>query len=348
MITLNPIQLEIINHIKDRGAVSFSEIFAQLTTAVSERTVKRHLTELAERNILATVGGGRSLTYTLPPHGRFFVPIDVQAYTVQEPDKRTGVLSSYQFDTFSDRPDTFFSTDELQVLHDATTLYQTKTTAQSEDIKARELERFVIELSWKSSRIEGNTYTLLDTERLIKEGIPSATNTQEETVMILNHKKAFDFVRENTQSLTNGLTASYVEKVHSLLMEGLLTDTGLRKCGVGITGSGYRPLDNQFQIGEALTSCITSINTCNAVYDKVLLTLIGISYIQPFVNGKKRTARLVANGLLLAGQASPLSYRNVDETIYRASLLAFYEQLSAMPMKDLFIEQYLFAARQYS
>jgi Fic family protein len=347
MHTLNSTQLEIINFIKTKPRVSFSEVFENLSEKSSERTVKRNLTELVEQGFLTTEGGGRSLVYIVSLVGRFFLPIKVDSYNSQEPDKRTGVLPTYQFDVFSAWPETVFSGSELDTLKEKTDNYQTRTVLQTEDIKARELERFVIELSWKSSRIEGNTYTLLDTERLIKEGVPSASNTEAETTMILNHKKAFDFVREQVSFLQKGLTIGFIEQVHLLLMQGLLVDTGMRKSAVGITGSFYRPLDNQFQINEALQTCVENVNSTSLVFDKALSALIGISYIQPFVDGNKRTARLVANGLLLAGGAAPLSYRNVDETTYRGSLLAFYEQLSILPMKELFIEQYIFATEQY-
>jgi len=347
MHTFNSTQLEIINYIKVHPLSAFSDIFGSVSEMGSERTIKRNLTELVELGVLATIGGGRSLVYSVTLYGRFFLPITVGEYNAEEPDKRTGVLPSYQFDLFTSWPETVFSEAELQILTSNTSTYQTRTAAQTADIKAKELERFVIELSWKSSRIEGNTYTLLDTERLIKEGIPSASNTEAETIMILNHKKAFDFVRNQAPTLRKGLTTSFVEQVHTLLMDGLLTNSGMRKNAVGITGSLYRPLDNQFQISEALEACIDSVNSRKQVFDKALGALIGISYVQPFVDGNKRTARLVANGLLLAGDAAPLSYRNVDETTYRGSLLAFYEQLSLVPMKELFIDQYIFSAEQY-
>jgi Fic family protein len=268
-------------------------------------------------------------------------------YASSEPDERRGVLESYQSTIWDELPNSLFTADTLANFEAITANYHTKHQAVSADIKQRELERFVIELSWKSSRIEGNTYTLLDAERLLREGVPSSTNTEEETIMILNHKTAFDFVYKNRLFQGNTLTRAYVEEVHNLLMTGLLNDTGLRKFGVGITGSRYKPLDNQFLIKEALDDGIRAINKATSVYDKALLALLAISYMQPFVDGNKRTARLVANALLLSGDASPLSYRSVDEVTYRATLLTFYEQLSIVPMREIFIEQYHFATEQY-
>lgn len=347
MFTITPRQLLIIDQLKQKSELAFSELFTILGQGTSERTLKRDLADLVEGGVLTTQGGGRSLVYILPTAGRLFVPVEAASYGAQEPDSRSGALITYQFDIWDNWPKILFSNNELANLQFNTDSYRTRVATQSPDIRSRELERFIIELSWKSSKIEGNTYTLLDTELLLREGIPSKKNTPEETTMILNHKVAFDFILEQSANQTP-LTRGFVEKVHELLMTGLLNDIGLRKSAVGITGSTYRPLDNQFQIGEELESCIAKINNCVSGFNKALTALVGISYVQPFVDGNKPTARLIANALLLANKLAPLSYRNVDEVLYRASLLAFYEQLSVLPMKKIFIEQYLFASEHYS
>lgn len=340
-------QAQIIAHLATHPKSSISEITAQIASEATERTILRDLQPLLDAGYIQSSGSGRSVVYTNDVTGQFFVPLDAIRYTDEVPEKRVGARTDYHREIWQQWPDTLFLDQTLQSMGEQTDLYTTKIAQQSPDVQKRELERFVIELSWKSSRIEGNTYTLLDTELLIKEGIPSLKNTPAETTMILNHKTAFDFVRE--QSLKkSGLSVGYIDQVHRLLMEGLLEDIELRKQAVGITGSTYRPLDNQFQIKEALEELVGTIKQQSSVYDQALTALLGISYIQPFVDGNKRTARLVANGLLLAGGAAPLSYRNVDEVLYRASLLVFYEQLSIVPMRELFIEQYQFATEHYS
>jgi Fic family protein len=345
-INLNDRQIAIINLLKKQGEGSLSALYMQLGVDMSERTINRDLAELVRLGVLSTQGGGRSLVYTLNLSGRFFLPVDISSYNEQEPDSRVGVLPRYQFDVWKVWPASLFEPTVLDSLQTETVQYQKSISNQTPDVRARELERFVIEMSWKSARIEGNTYTLLDTERLLKEGIASLTNSPEETRMILNHKSAFTFVRE--QSKETIITRSYIEHVHMLLMQELLVDLGLRKSSVGITGSVYRPLDNQFQLQEALDALIHLVNSRESVFDKALTILLGLSYIQPFVDGNKRTARLVANGILLAHGAAPLSYRNVDEVLYRASLLAFYEQLTVVPMLDIFTDQYKFSVEHYS
>jgi len=345
MLSITDRQFQIIEVIKNVKTASFRDVMAILAT-YSERTLKRELSDLVNMGVLIMSGGGRSVVYTVTILGRLSVPIIGETYAVPEPESRLGALQNYQFGLWQHFPTKLFSDSIYREFETLTTIYQESLRTQSADIRKRELERFIIELSWKSSRIEGNTYTFLDTERLLREGVSSSMNSVEETQMILNHKEAFDFVISSP--LDNGkLTQAYIESLHTHLMRDLLVDMDWRRSGVGITGSTYHPLDNQFQIVEALDDLLQAIERMATVYDKALLCLCGISYIQPFVDGNKRTARLLANALLLSGMAAPLSYRSIDEVHYRSALLAFYEQLSIMPMQKIFTEQYEFAAKNY-
>lgn len=115
----------------------------------------------------------------------------------------------------------------------------------------KELERLAIDLSWKSSKIEGNTYSLLETERLLKDKETAAGKTKEEAVMLLNHKDAIDFIVKNPDYLMP-LRISSIEDIHSILVKDLAVDKNLRKRRVGISGTNYKPLDNEFEIREAM------------------------------------------------------------------------------------------------
>ena len=123
---------------------------------------------------------------------------------------------------------------------------------------------------------------------------------------------------------------------------------GLRTKPVGVVGSVYQPLDNRHQIQEAVEALCGAVRATHTPYGKALTALVWISYIQPFEDGNKRTARLMANALLLAYGCAPLSYRSVDENEYREATLVFYELSSLLPFKKIFIEQYDFAARNYA
>lgn len=115
----------------------------------------------------------------------------------------------------------------------------------------KEMERLGIDLSWKSSQIEGNTYSLLETERLLKDKQTAAGKTKEEATMLLNHKDALDFVLDMPDYLKE-LSMHKIEDIHSILTKELGIDRNIRHRRVGITGTNYRPLDNEFQIREAV------------------------------------------------------------------------------------------------
>lgn len=153
----------------------------------------------------------------------------------------------------------------------------------------KEFERLAIDLSWKSSQIEGNTYSLLETERLLKEKQTATGKTKDEASMLLNHKDALDFIIEHPDYLYP-LTVSKIDDIHSILTKELAVERNLRKRRVGISGTNYRPLDNEFQISEALTNSCDVINSKKSVFEKALLALGLISYIQPFLDGNKRTS----------------------------------------------------------
>ena len=290
-------------------------------------------------------GSGRSTSYEISLRGRIFSKINAEQYVAIEPDKRYG-LSGYNFDLFKSFPPDIFTSEELKRLETFTTEYREKVTDLPDTIQKKELERLVIELSWKSSKIEGNTYTLLDTEKLILENKEAIGHSKNEAKMILNHKDAFGHIYRHKEQFET-LTRKNLEDLHSIMIKDLDVSTGFRAKPVGITGSIYRPLDNVYQITEAVENLSTTISKNNTPYAKALLALLGINYIQPFEDGNKRTSRLMANALLLSHSMTPLSYRSIDEEEYRAALLAFYELNSIMPMKKIFIGQYEFAAANY-
>jgi Fic family protein len=327
--------------------MSSSEVFELLQLDVSLVTVKRYLSELEFDQILVVLGDGRSTRYRLGWQGKIHAPINTDEYFGLPELGRRG-QTVYNFDLIDNIGEcALFSAEQISAMNHATEVYHSRISTMSDTLHKKELERFVIELSWKSSKIEGNTYTLLDTEKLIRDGVPAEGHKPEEATMILNHKKAFDYVL--TLCKNNGeITEQDIHVLHKLLVQDLDVNTGLRSGPVGITGSTYRPIDIPSVISEQFTKLVKVINTKTDPYSKALLAILGVSYLQPYEDGNKRTARLLANAFLLVGKCAPLSYRNVDEGLYRNSLLVFYEQNSIEAFKKIFIEQYLFSCEYYN
>jgi len=349
MIKIDEKQQKILSILLRKGDLRSSEIHSALESAGDDGslvTVKRTLKEMVDSGYLAIGGVGPSTSYSVLPIGRLFADIDAHAYCAEEPDIRFG-LSSYNFDLLSAIPDDIFLEQEQKNIDEATNEYERRTKDLSQTLHKKELERLIIELSWKSSKIEGNTYTLLDTEKLILEDKEAPGHSKEETRMILNHKDAFSFVYENRTEFKT-VTRANTEKLHAILVKDMNVGVGLRQKAVGVVGSKYRPLDISFQISEAFNVLVNTVAKIENPAAKALVALLGISYIQPFEDGNKRTSRIMANALLLAHGMAPLSYRSVNENDYREAMLVFYEVNSLVAFKKIFVEQYDFAAKNYA
>ena len=275
------------------------------------------------------------------------MPLDLATYFDKDIDERE-VQESFNFDLIRDvLPKVeIFTKEELEVLNAAQMEFEKNTEGMTELEYRKEMERLGVDLSWKSSQIEGNTYSLLETERLLKDKQTASGKTKEETIMLLNHKDALDFVLDVPDYLKE-LSVHRIENIHSILTKELEVDRNIRHRRVGITGTNYRPLDNEFQIREALEDTCTLVNGKDNVFEKALLTLVLLSYIQAFVDGNKRTARITSNAILIANGYCPISFRTVDSIDYKKAMLMFYEQNNIAAFKKIFIEQFLFAVKTY-
>ena len=349
MIVPNAQQQRILSLILQRGSMRSSQVheaLLKMQEKLSLVTVKRVLAGMANMRLLSISGAGRSTSYAIATNGRLFLLVDSKQYCSMDPDERYG-STGFHFDLLENVPAELFTDTELHMLDDATRDYRKRTAKVSKTIAKKEWERLVIELSWKSSKIEGNTYTLLDTEKLILDHREAPGHDKSEARMILNHKDAFTLIHAHARDFRT-LSRTNLEHLHATLVKGMGVGKGLRRASVGVTGSRYKPLDNIHQITDAIQALTKAVARMKKPYAKALIALAGISYIQPFEDGNKRTSRLMANALLLAHGCAPLSYRSVNEDAYREAMLVFYELNSLMPFKRIFIEQYDFAARNYA
>ena len=275
------------------------------------------------------------------------MPLDLDTYFDKDIDERE-VQEMFNFDLIQEvLPKVeIFTEEELSVLQDAHNTFLHNTEGMTEMEYRKEMERLGVDLSWKSSQIEGNTYSLLETERLLKDKQTASGKTKEEAIMLLNHKDALDFVLDVPDYLKE-ISVHRIEDIHSILTKELGVDRNIRHRRVGIIGTNYRPLDNEFQIREALEDTCTLINGKENVFEKAILALVLLSYIQAFTDGNKRTARITSNAILIANGYCPISFRTVDSIDYKKAMLMFYEQSNIAAFKKIFIEQFLFAVNTY-
>ncbi len=338
---------KIVEHLQTRGLLSSKELFDEIGMDVSYATLKRILANLISENHIIASGKGKGTKYAVSPVYEFISPIDVEKYYEKEIDERA-IKETFNVSIFTEvlAKHSVFTRDELSNLNTLQDIFQSNVAKLSETSYKKEMERLAIDLSWKSSQIEGNTYSLLESERLLKEKETAAGKTKEEAIMLLNHKEAIDFIVENTDYL-NPLSVAGIEDIHSILIKELAVERNIRKRRVGISGTNYRPLDNEFQILEAMQNTCEIINQKENIFEKALLALVLMSYIQPFMDGNKRTARIVSNALLMSEQYCPLSFRTVDTIDYKKAMLLFYEKNNISAIKEIFINQYAFAVNTY-
>jgi fic protein len=338
---------DILQYLHYHPLSSRGDITAGTAFKGSDATLKRVIAAGIKAGDIVAEGKARATRYRLSPQAQLLMPLNLDTYFALEVDERQ-VHSSYNFELingllaetrlFSDKEQT-----HLDALQDE---FRQHVNELTDNEYRKEMERLGIDLSWKSSQIEGNTYTLLETERLLRESKTAEGKTKEEAVMLLNHKDALSFVLDNPDYLKE-LTVSHIEDIHQLLTKDLSIDKGLRRHRVGITGTNYHPLDNEFQIREAMRDACKLINSKYNIFEKALLTLLLLSYIQPFSDGNKRTARITSNAILIANDYCPLSFRSVDSIDYKKAMLIFYEQNNLYAFKQIFMEQFEFAVKEY-
>ena len=341
------IQVEILQILHYSPSLSRVEIAAGLKDAPNERTLKRIIAELVQKGDIVVEGKGKATRYSLSAQAHLMMPLDIDTYFLNDVDDRK-VQEFFNFQLIKEiLPQvTVFTEEEMERLESAHKTFLNNMSTLSEVEYRKEMERLGVDLSWKSSQIEGNTYSLLETERLLKEKLTAQGKTKEEAVMLLNHKDALDFILDCPDYLKE-LTVRRLEDIHGILTKELGVGNGIRKRRVGSTGTNYRPLDNEFQIREALEDTCQLINGKENIFEKALLALVLLSYIQAFTDGNKRTARISSNAILLAWGYCPISFRTVDSVDYKKAMLMFYEQNNIAAFKEIFIEQYEFAVKNY-
>jgi Fic family protein len=336
--------VNIVNENQGIGRAEIEERIKELYPA-SKPTIARDLASLVVRGVVKKGGNGRSTIYLPIPDNPLLVRFDIGQYFSLDPDKREGAKKHFDFSVFSNLKN-LLSQDDMADIGKQNRSFAKETSKLDRTIYLKELERFVIELSWKSSKIEGNTYSLLETETLIKDKVEATGKTRAEAIMILNHKTAFESILQGRDDYKK-ISLSKIMQMHEVLTKDLSISPGVREHAVGITGTAYKPLDNKWQIIEALEKLSDVINSAVYPLEKALIANAMLSYIQPFADGNKRTGRMLTNAILLAHDFYPLSYRSVDEDMYKKSLILFYEQGSIYSLKEIFISQYKFALDTY-
>jgi Fic family protein len=352
---LNKKKLALLHLLQQEASpLGLGQILKKLTGEPKERTVRRWLNEMAQEGLLEKKGHKRTTSYRILEQkreilGHCFTQESLPAIDyVQKPlyERNPTSYNGEWFETYQPNSSFYLPASNREQLYKAGARATNKDPAGT--YAHQIFNRLLIDLSYNSSRLEGNTYSLLDTERLLLSGASAEGKLDEENVMILNHKEAIRYLVENAPRLR--VDYQTICTIHYLLADGLVEPKyagKLRDHWVKITGSTYIPYDTSERLQLQLGKIVDKASKIADVFEQSLFLLIHISYLQAFSDANKRTARLSANIPLIVQNLVPLSFNDVKRADYTSAMIAIYELQDVRPLIDLFVFSYMRTCAMY-
>lgn len=356
-IELSAIEAVIRSHAEP---ISAREIANRLTSAPSHRTLQFRLKRLVEEGRLVRHGARSHAKYSLPPRAQRSAPAEItiplserssrlETRLESPPHLRTPVGYDRQFlDSY--RPNSSAYLDLGSRIELGKVGRPKAGTHPAGTFATRILQRLLIDLSWNSSRLEGNTYSLLETQRLIELGTAAEGRNAFETQMILNHKEAIRFLVEGIDEI--GFNRYTICNLHAVLSSNLLPDERaagrLRHIPVGIEGSVFRPVEVPQVIEECFDLLLGKAEAIRDPFEQAFFLMVQLPYLQPFDDVNKHVSRLAANISLIRANLSPISFVDVPRSLYTQALLAVYELKDVSLLRDVFLWAYRRSAARYA
>jgi hypothetical protein len=341
--------------------LGIDELLSLLGAEISRRSLQRRLSELVGIGRLIPVGGGRSTRYLplktsgeaeaeaeenyvrLSPSGA-----DVRQLMRRPQTERTPVGYKREFlDQYRPNESSYLTPETISYL---TRIGATPDAERPAGTYARHiLNRLLVDLSWASSRLEGNTYSLLDTQRLIEFGEAAQGKDAAETQMILNHKAAVEFMVDTKDELA--FNRQIILNFHAILSDNLLADPNasgrLRRIGVGIGNSVYHPLEVPQLVEQCFQQVVDTAAAIRNPFEQAFFAMVHLPYLQPFEDVNKRVSRLAANIPLIRQNLSPLSFIDVPKRAYVEGLMGVYELNRVDLLRDVFVWAYERSSQRY-
>ena len=348
---------------------SLEQIEQGLKTDMPRRTLQHRLKHLVSKDRLAMSGERRWARYRIKvpgeekvfgrrarieEQGSLFVPVSSRGAAIQEYVRKPETArkpAGYDrpfLDGYRPNETAYLSASERAHLRKIGT---PQTGEQPAGTYAKQiLSRLLIDLSWNSSRLEGNTYSLLDTKRLIDLGQQAEGKDQREAQMILNHKDAIEFLVSDAAEI--GFNRYTILNLHGMLANNLLADPDapgrLRRMAVGITGSVFHPLEVPRLIDECFDQILTTAAAIKDPFEQGFFAMVQLPYLQAFDDVNKRVSRLSANVPLIKNNLSPLSFADVPQGTYTEAMLGVDELRQVDLLKDIYIWGYERSASRYA
>lgn len=336
--------------LKKLKEASISELTQSLSSPASRRTVQRHLVTLLQEGLINQISDG--------PHRRYKIKQassnatksnDILAYIKKPLIERNPVGYQRSFVDGYTPNKTFYLPEtirkHLAEISNGTVAHEIAGTF------ARQIyQRLLIDLSWNSSRLEGNTYSLLETQKLLEHGKSSEGKDSQETQMILNHKNALAFLIDSADQI--GFNRYTILNLHALLSENLLGDPSacgqLRKSPVGIGKTAYHPPEIPQLIDEMFQKILNIASAIHDPFEQSFFVMVQLPYLQPFIDVNKRVSRLSANIPFIKNNLCPLSFIDVTKEAYIDGILGVYELNRIELFRDVYVSAYERSCKQYS
>lgn len=324
--------------------ISLGDLLKKMGKRYVERSLRRWLAEMVKEGSVEILGRKKATKYQAVKSERGCLGSESMSVVerVRRPlyERNPVAYAEAWFDAYQPNV-TFYLPAHLR-----TQLYKAGRRSKSEEPAGsyahQIFDRLLIDLSYNSSRLEGNTYSLLDTERLILEGTGVEGKLDEEKVMILNHKEAIRYLIDSTPRLK--VSKQIVCTLHYLLSDGLVEARyagKVRDHSVRIGGSTYIPFEDPDRLQLQLERIVEKAALIENPYEQTLFLLVHISYLQAFEDVNKRTARLCANIPLITNNLVPLSFNDIEKDDYISAMIAIYELQDVRPLVDLYVFSYL-------
>ncbi len=346
------------------GSATVEEIAGRLETAIPRRTLQRRLVALVDQGKLEARGerGGRryeakvpesiSVVAATPTHGE--ISLSKKATAIRDQVTRplsarrpVGYRSEF-LTSYRPNASTYLSKELRQKLLDMGRTSDAPLPAGTHLRKV--MDRLLIDLSWNSSRLEGNTYSLLETQRLLELGESASGRKAEETQMLLNHKAAIELLAQQSDDV--GFNRYTVCSLHALLSDNLLPDPSaggrLRGHAVSIGGSVFHPLEMPQIIEERFDEILSKAEAIEDAFEQSFFVMVHLPYLQPFEDVNKRVSRLAANIPMVKHNLSPLSFVDVPQSDYVNAVLGVYELNQVDYLRDVFVWAYERSCARYA
>lgn len=337
--------------------ISLPELLLKLGEGFRERSVRRWLVLLVQEGAVKKAGKRRGTRYIAAGRSEeanggmssCFSSASLQAIeVVKRPlfERKPVAYADDWFDSY--RPNFSYYLEETVRKQLLTTGQRANGQGPAGTYAHQIFHRLIIDLSYNSSRLEGNTYSLLDTERLLLHGATAEGKLDEEKVMILNHKEAIRYLVDNAPRVE--VSRNVICTLQYLLSDGLVdpSDAGkVRRYGVRIGGSTYVPFEDPRRLEEQLEKIAVKAALIKDPYEQSIFLLVHISYLQAFMDANKRTARLSSNIPLVKANLVPLAFSDVRVDDYMSAMIAIYELQDVRPLVDLYIYSYMRTCAAY-